>query len=124
MIDSRVQAGDFDPGRQLQRLQELGIGAVASFIALADEAIQVEHYPPLARNVLAAAAREAEGRWSLAGVILIHRFGRLGAGERLAFAAAAAPDPASAQEACAYLVDALRTRAPFWRSTADGNGGG
>jgi molybdopterin synthase catalytic subunit len=125
MIDVRIQAADFDPGRQLQRLEELGNAAVASFTAIADcgeEGLAVEHYPALARNELARIAEEAEARWPLAGLILIHRHGRLAAGDRLAFAAAAAPDRAAALDACAFLVEALATRAPFWRRTAADEG--
>ena len=127
MIDVRVQAGDFDPGRQLRRLEELGNAGVASFTAIADcveDELVIEHYPALARNELARIAAEAEERWSLAGLILIHRHGRVARGGRLAFAAVAAPDRAAALDACAFLVDALATRAPFWRKApADGGSG-
>ena len=122
MIDVRIQAADFDPGQQLRRLEELGNSAVASFVAIAEcgeEGMAVEHYAALAKSELAAIAGEAERRWPLSGVILIHRHGRLTAGERLGFAAAAAPSRAAALEACAFLVEALATRAPFWRR-ADG----
>jgi molybdopterin synthase catalytic subunit len=118
MIDLRVQAADFDPGRQLGRLEELCSAAVAGFTAIADcseEGMVIEHYPALARNELAAISAEAEERWALAGLILIHRHGRFAAGARIAFAAAAAPGRAAALEACAFLVEALATRAPFWR---------
>jgi molybdopterin synthase catalytic subunit len=125
VIDVRVQAADFDPGRQLGRLEQLGTAAVASFTAIADcgeEGMAVEHYPALARNELARIAGEAEARWPLAGLILIHRHGRIAAGDRLAFAAVAAPERAAALEACAFLVEALATRAPFWRKAADAEG--
>jgi molybdopterin synthase catalytic subunit len=129
MIDVRVQAADFDPGRQLARLEALGNAAVAGFTALADcgeEGMAVEHYPVLARNELARIAAEAGQGWALAGLILIHRHGRFAAGDRLAFAAAAAPSRAAALQACAFLVEALATRAPFWRKAArvEGAGGG
>ena len=120
MIDVRVQAADFDPGRQLGRLEALGNAAVASYVAIAEcgeEGVLIEHYPALARNELAAIAAEADERWPLAGLILIHRHGRFSAGERLAFAAVAAPTRTAAIEACAFLVGALATRAPFWANT-------
>jgi molybdopterin synthase catalytic subunit len=126
MIDARVQAADFDPGRQLRRLEEFGGAAVASFTALAAgpglAEARVGHYPALARRELARIGAEAAARWPLAGVIIIHRHGTLAPGARLAFAAAAATDAAAALEACGFLVDALRTRAPFWRKdiAADG----
>ena len=127
MIDVRVQAGDFDPGRQLKRLEELGNAFVASITAIADcgeEGILIEHAPALARNELARIAGEAEERWELAGLILIHRHGRIAPGGRLAFAAVAATGRVAALEACAWLVEALATRAPFWRKApADGGSG-
>jgi molybdopterin synthase catalytic subunit len=126
MIDVRIQAADFDPGRQLRRLEELGAAAVASVTAIVDgpdlAEARVDHYPALARRELARIGEDAAARWPLSGIILIHRHGTLAPGARLAFAAAAAPDPAAALDACAYLVEALRTRAPFWRKdiAADG----
>lgn len=127
MIDARAQTADFDPGRQLARLAELGLRAIASFTAAADadddvETVLVEHYPPLSKNELGRIAADAAARWPLGGVILIHRHGRLAPGARLAFAAVAAPEHRAALEACVWLAEALRTRAPFWRKdiAADG----
>ncbi len=127
MIDVRVQAADFDPGRQLARLGDLKKRAVASFTGILEAGddvteIVIDHYAPLARLALAGIAKEAEGRWPLAGIILIHRHGRLAPCDRLLFAGVAASDPEAAREACAFLVEGLRTRAPFWRKDvlADG----
>lgn len=127
MIDARAQAADFDPGRHLARLAELGLPAIASFTASADaggdiEAIVVEHHAPLSKNELGGIAADAAARWRLGGVILIHRHGRLQAGERLAFAAVAAEEHQAAVEACAWLAEALRTRAPFWRKDVGPDG--
>ncbi|MDT9598417.1 molybdenum cofactor biosynthesis protein MoaE [Sphingosinicella rhizophila] len=129
MIDIRIQAGDFDPGRQLGRLEELGRAAVSGFVAMVEAAedvteILVEHHPVLAKNALRRIAEETERNWPLAGIILIHRHGRLRRGERLAFAAVAASDPRHALDGCCFLVDALRSRALFWRKelAADGSG--
>jgi molybdopterin synthase catalytic subunit len=120
VIDTRVQAGDFDPGRQLRRLEELAAGAVASAtIAVRIDPhireVLIDHYPALARNMLARIAGEAQERFGLAGIILIHRHGTLAPGARIAFAAAAAADQRAAMEGCAFLVEALGTRTPFWR---------
>ena len=120
MIDVRAQAADFDPGRQIARLAELGLRAGASFVAAVAaeeevEAVVVEHHPALAKNELGRIAREAGERWPLGGIILVHRHGRLKPGERIALAAVAADEHAAALEACAWLAEALRTRAPFWR---------
>lgn len=120
MIDVRIQAGDFDPGKQLQRLSELGKAGVASFVGIIEAqgdvtGTTIEHYAVAGKNELTRIAEEAEQKWGLDGVILIHRYGQLSPGERVLFAAAAAPDPVKASTACAFLVEALRTRAPFWR---------
>jgi molybdopterin synthase catalytic subunit len=127
VIDLRIQAGDFDPGRQLARLGDLKQNAVASFTALLEvapglEAAIIEHYAALAKAELGRVAEEAQGRWPLAGIILIHRQGRVVPGDRLAFAGVAARDRAAALEALAFLIDAVATRAPFWRKEimADG----
>ncbi|TFI58663.1 molybdopterin synthase catalytic subunit [Sphingomonas parva] len=127
MIDIRIQATDFDPGHQIGRLEQLVAGSVASVTVAAvasDEVteIHVDHYPALARNVLAAIGAEAEARFGLAGIILIHRHGPLLPGERIAFAAAAAAETGVAFEACGYLIDALRDRAPFWLRETLGDG--
>ncbi|MDP8993582.1 MAG: molybdenum cofactor biosynthesis protein MoaE [Pseudomonadota bacterium] len=120
MIDVRVQAADFDPGRQLARLGDLKHAGVASFTGLLDAGddvtgIFVDHYPALAKAELARIADEAAVRWPLAGLILIHRHGRFAPCDRLLFAGTAAAEPADALAACGFLVEALRTRAPFWR---------
>lgn len=128
MIDARAQAADVDPGKQLARLAELGLPAVASFTAAVAaeeglEAARIEHHAALSKNALAAIAGEAERRWGLGGVILVHRHGRLAPGARIAFAAVAAGSHNAALEACAWLAEALATRAPFWRKDhfADGS---
>lgn len=129
MIDVRVQAADFDPGRQLGRLAERKPLAIASFTGLAVAAeevteIWIDHYPALAKAALARIAEETRERFDAAGILLIHRHGRLAPGDRLLFAAAAAAQVEPAQQACARLVQALRTEAPFWRKElqADGTG--
>ena len=120
MIDVRIQGGDFEPGRHVDRLQSLAAGTVASLTVSVQsdpeiDEIFVDHYPALARNVLARIAAEAEARFGLAGIILIHRHGRLSPGDRIAFVAAAATVPAAALDACRDLVEALAARGPFWR---------
>ena len=128
MIDVRVQAADFKPGQQLQRLEELSAAGIASFVGRleADDTVSeiaIEHYAALAKNELTRIAQEAEARWGLAGAILIHRHGRFRPGDSVMFAAAAASDPTAAAEACAFLVEALRERAPFWRKDILADGG-
>ena len=128
MIDVRVQAGDFDPGRQLARLGELKKAALASFTGRleAEEEVTgfwIDHYAPLAKAELIRMAEEASKRWPLDGVILIHRHGRLEPCDRLLFVGAAASDIEACRDACAHLVEAMRREAPFWRkeTLADGS---
>jgi molybdopterin synthase catalytic subunit len=128
MIDVRVQSVDFDPGRQLERLRELGRCAVASFIATVEAVdevseVRVEHYAAMAKAELGRIAAEAEDRWPLAGIILVHRHGRFLPGDRLLFVAACSSEPDAATEACVFLAKAVRERAPFWRKEILANGG-
>lgn len=120
MIDIRVQAADFDPGRQLERLANVHPAAIASlttFVVTKDDVpeILVDHYPAMAKEELGRIAGEAAERWPLVAIILLHRHGRLARGDRLAFIAAASADRVTAAEACDYLTRELSRRAPFWR---------
>ena len=82
----------------------------------------LEHYPAMTGAVLEALAGEAAARWPLDGVTLIHRVGRLFPGDRIVFVGAASRHRAAALEACAFLIDRLKTDAPFWKKEefADG----
>ena len=127
VVDARVQAGDFDAGRQLARLGELKKAAVASFTGRVEagdevEEIWIDHYAPMARSELLKIGEEAMQRWPIGGAILIHRHGRLLPCDRVMFAAVAASAPDVAEEACAWIVAQIRCRAPFWRKDrlADG----
>ena len=129
MIDVRIQSAAFDAGRQLARLGDLKKAAVASFVGrleAADDvtAIQIDHHPALARAELSRIAAEAEARWPLGGLVLIHRHGRLEPCDAVIFAGVAASDIADAEAACVFLVDEVRRGAPFWRKDlrADGSG--
>lgn len=129
MIDVRVQATDFDPGTELAALERLGGGGVASFTGLVRgdgglAAMTLEHYPGMTEAQLRGIADTAWSRWPLAGVVLIHRFGRLVPGDRIVFVATASAHRAAALESCAFLIDWLKTDAPFWKREewADGSG--
>ena len=123
----RVQPTDFDVGAELARLEALGGGGVASFTGIVrggDEltALELEHHPGITRAMMTRIAEEAAERWPLLGVTAIHRHGRLQPGERIVLVAAASPHRAAALEATAFLIDWLKTRAPFWKKEyfADG----
>ncbi|HEY9081450.1 molybdenum cofactor biosynthesis protein MoaE [Magnetovibrio sp.] len=121
----RVQEHDFDPGQELERLtaDNHTIGGVCSFIGLVrdfagDEkisAMTLEHYPGMTEKQLEAIEKEAHARWPLDGTLIIHRFGRLEPGERIVFVAAASAHREAAFEACHFLIDWLKTKAPFWK---------
>jgi molybdopterin synthase catalytic subunit len=120
MIAVRVQAGDFDPGAELAVLEALGGGAVASFTGLVRGdgglvAMTLEHYPAMTESALRAIAVEAASRWPLLGGAVIHRFGRLVPGERIVFVGTASAHRQAAFDACAFLMDWLKTKAPFWK---------
>jgi molybdopterin synthase catalytic subunit len=122
MIDVRVQAEDFDAGALLAALTagNPGIGGVASFIGLVrgaapDAAMTLEHYPGMTEGELQRIAEEAASRWTLDGVLIVHRYGRLLPGDRIVLTAAAAAHRQAAFDACMFMVDWLKTRAPFWK---------
>jgi molybdopterin synthase catalytic subunit len=120
MIDVRIQAGDFDTGVELARLEALGGGAVASFVGVVRGgdglvAMTLEHYPAMTAAAVAEVAGEAERRWPLLGGTVIHRFGRLETGARIVLVALASPHRHAALEACTFIIDRLKTSAPFWK---------
>lgn len=119
----RVQREDFDPGAELERLSSgrTDLGGTVSFVGLvrgaADDvrAMTLEHYPGMTERALAAIAEDARGRWPGIELALIHRFGRLKPGDRIVFVGVAAAHRAEAFAACEFLVDWLKTKAPFWK---------
>ena len=115
-----VQAGAFDPGAELARLEALGGGAVASFTGLVRGdgglvEMRLDHYPAMTTRAMEAIAGEAEGRWPLIGLTVIHRYGPLVPGDRIVFVGTASSHRAAALESCAFLIDWLKTSAPFWK---------
>jgi molybdopterin synthase catalytic subunit len=122
-----AQAEDFDVAAELARLEALGGGGVASFTGVVRggeglNALRLEAYPGMTERALAEIAEQAAARWALAGCTLIHRHGTLAVGERIVLVATAARHRAAALEACAFLIDWAKTRAPLWKQEifADG----
>jgi molybdopterin synthase catalytic subunit len=123
MATVRVQREDFDPGAEADALARgrTDVGAVASFVGYCrDEggglaALELEHYSGMAEEEIARAAGEAEERWPLLGVTVIHRYGRIEPSERIVFVAVAAAHRGAAFAAAEMLMDYLKTRAPFWK---------
>jgi molybdopterin synthase catalytic subunit len=128
MINVAVQQAPIPVEAALAPLEALGGGAVASFVGLVRgdggiEALTLEHYPGMTEAALRHLAEEAAARWSLLGVTIVHRTGRMVPGERIVLVAACASHRRDALDACACLIDRLKTDAPFWkRETRGGDG--
>ena len=128
----RVQEKPFDVGTELSALSagRTDIGAVASFTGLvrdlADDqtvtAMTLEHYPGMTEKKLVEIEAEANHRWELQASLIIHRYGRMLAGEPIVLVATASPHRAAALESCAFLIDWLKTEAPFWKLEETGEG--
>jgi molybdopterin synthase catalytic subunit len=115
-----IQCEDFDLNDEVEALAGDGTGAVATFIGLVRggdglTALTLEHYPGMTEREIARIAQDAGARWPLSGITIIHRVGRLGVGERIVLVAVASAHRGSAFEACQFLMDYLKTRAPFWK---------
>lgn len=125
MAKVRVQAEDFDVGAEFAALSvgRADIGGIGCFVGTvraaatgpALEALELEHYPGMTERMLAAIAAEAERRWNLLGCTVIHRHGRMGLGENIVLVIAAAAHRQPALDATAFLIDWLKTKAPFWK---------
>ena len=121
----RVQREDFDVGAELAALTRgnTGIGGVTSFVGLVRDvagdrrvaAMTLEHYPGMTERELQAIEDEARRRWPLDAVLIIHRYGRLEPGERIVLVATASAHREAAFASCHFLVDWLKTKAPFWK---------
>jgi len=122
-VHARVQEADFSPEAELAPLQASGAGGIAMFLGVARAAgasgpvhvLELEHYPGMTEASLHGIALEAQQRWDLLSARIVHRVGRIGAGERIVFVGAAARHRGPAFEACEYMIDQLKTRAPFWK---------
>ena len=131
----RVQEEDFDVGAELARLTDGNkrIGGLAVFVGLVREmhvregyhrdrvdALTLEHYPGMAERELQALLDGARRRWPLLGAIIVHRHGRLEVGAPIVLVLTASSHRRAAFEAADYLMDWLKTRAPFWKKEAGG----
>src|ERR1700741_4583952 len=105
------------------QLEDFDVGGVASFIGLVRDlaggtnvdAMTLEHYPGMTEKKLAQIEAEAQARWPLQASLIIHRYGRLEPGERIVVVGTASPHRQAALESCAFLIDWLKTKAPFWK---------
>jgi molybdopterin synthase catalytic subunit len=129
-MEISVQETDFDAGAEIAALSsgDDGAGAVANFVGLVRRdgevlAMTLEHYPGMTEQALAEIVATARGRWQLRGVRVIHRVGRLLPGERIVFVGVASSHRGDAFAACEFIMDYLKTRAPFWKKEETPAGG-
>lgn len=130
----RVQAEDFDIAAETGRLVggRRDIGAVVTFTGLCRDdggqlaALELEHYPGMAENEILRICRLAANRWPVSGLTAIHRYGRIVPGENIVLVLAASPHRHAAFDAANYVMDYLKTSAPFWKKEhfTDGTEGG
>jgi molybdopterin synthase catalytic subunit len=126
----RVQSQPFDMGAEVRAFTEAakGTGAVVTFSGLVrDEggtlsAMEIEHYPGMTEKALCKIRDEAMSRWSLADALIIHRFGSLKPGEQIMMVATASRHRADAFAAAEFLMDFLKSRAPFWKKERGADG--
>ena len=121
----RVQHQDFDPGKELQDLtsNNKNIGGLASFVGLVREfsndqkldSMTLEHYPSMTEKMLLAIESKALDQWPLDASLIIHRYGCLNPGGRIVMVATASSHRQAALESCTFLIDWLKTEAPFWK---------
>jgi len=128
----RVQCEDFDVGVEIAQLRSGNpkIGAVASFVGIVRDinegatvgSITLEHYPGMTEKSLAAIAEQARARWNLFDVLIVHRIGTLEPTDQIVLVVTTSSHRGDAFSACHFVMDYLKTEAPFWKKevTADG----
>lgn len=125
-VNVHIQKEDFDLSDEIEALTGDETGAVASFVGIVRggdglTALTLEHYPGMTEQEIRRIAEQAQARWTLInGITVIHRIGRLSVGERIVLVAVASAHRQSAFQACEFLMDYLKTRAPFWKQEERG----
>jgi len=127
----KVQEEDFDLNVELQRMRAAsdGIGAIASFVGIVrdinDErevsTMTLEHYPAMTQRALQQIADEACNRWEIIDITIIHRFGTLRPSDQIVTVAVASGHRRDAFAACEFVMDYLKTKAPFWKKETIGD---
>ncbi|MDD2049101.1 molybdopterin synthase catalytic subunit MoaE [Pseudomonas putida] len=128
----RVQTEAFDPGVEVNAMHaaNVGVGAVVGFVGYVRDfndgqevaGMFLEHYPGMTEKALAKIVVEAEQRWPLLKVEVLHRIGALDPGEPIVFVGVASAHRQAAFDACNFIMDYLKTRAPFWKKEQTGDG--
>jgi len=130
----RVQREDFDVGAEVARLSEGrgDIGAIVTFTGVVRgndggrqlTSLELEHYPGMTEAELEGVEAQAQARWPLAGCLIVHRYGVLEPGDNIVLVVTASAHRQAAFEAASFLMDFLKTRAPFWKRECDKDGQG
>lgn len=120
MINISVSESDFNAGLEIEKLSALGGGAVTSFVGQVRgdpglAALELEHYPAMTNKALFDIARTADQKWSLHGITIIHRVGKLPLGAQIVLVCTSSDHRQASLEACSYIMDRLKTDAPFWK---------
>lgn len=129
MATIRVQSDPFDVSAEIAALcgGRTDIGGIGCFVGNVRggevAALELEHFPGMTERAMAAIAAEAGERWSLLGCTLVHRIGRLAPGEGIVLVLAASRHRQAALDATGFLIDWLKTRAPFWKKEFHADGG-
>jgi len=112
-----VQSGDFDAGLELRNLsKDSRVGAVASFVGVVREvSMTLEHYPGMTQSAIRKIVEEAAARWQVMDCTVIHRHGALQPSDQIVLVAVASAHRGDAFAACEFIMDYLKTRAPFWK---------
>ncbi len=129
-MNIRVQSEIFDPGAELNAFAQglSATGAVVSFTGVVRDGagrlarMEIEHYPGMTEKAIAAMVETAQARWALTGCLVIHRHGPLVPGEQIMMVATAAAHRVAAFEAAEFLMDYLKSRAPFWKKEYGADG--
>lgn len=121
----RIQSDDFDAGREIAALRRdnPGIGAIASFIGVVRDVngaervaeMALEHYPGMTEKSIAAIIDQAKSRWSVFDALVVHRIGRLRPLDQIVLVVVTGAHRGDAFAACEFIMDYLKTRAPFWK---------
>jgi molybdopterin synthase catalytic subunit len=117
-----VQSADFDSGAEIRALsRDPKVGAVASFVGVVREVgMTLEHYPGMTEKALHRIVEQAQGRWQVMDCTVIHRFGKLEPTDPIVLVAVASAHRGDAFAACEFIMDYLKTQAPFWKKEAAG----
>ncbi|WP_339824204.1 molybdenum cofactor biosynthesis protein MoaE [uncultured Parasphingorhabdus sp.] len=127
MIRVEVGTADFDIGAETAKVAAQGGGAIASFVGQVRndgnlETLELEHYPAMTDKALRNIAKTAQADWPLHAITIIHRVGKLSVGENIVLVVTGSDHREAAIESCSFIMDRLKTVAPFWKKETGSDG--